>query len=437
MTNPNPSPIGKVQRSTLKDPGVKGPVWAARTEVPKPPSDQTITEVVFEAIGQMGDGKEEYTRPDVASLPAEWVGFRAGAGAEEKAPQVTEQEKFEKLMGEETRKSRTTVLYLHGGAYYMCGFGTHRLNASKVAKACGGRALLIEYRLAPQAAFPAQLIDALNAYLYLLYPPEGSFHEPVPADDVVFVGDSAGGNLAAALLQLLLQLHITKTAGTKSPTVKYFGKDVEVPLPAGVATMSGWFDITRSMPSLETNATWDYLPPANHDDSVSRFPKDDVWPTSPPRGDMFCDLSLLCHPLVSPVAARDWSGAPPMWFMTGEELLTDEDKIVARRAAEQGVTVVWEQYEAMPHVFAMLLPALETSTKCFNSLGDFARKCVEGEVQSSATWIACKTGKESSVELAKVIDLTWEDALARMKDAQSRRLKGYEKEGKALPKPAL
>lgn len=347
MNNPRPSPLGKVQATTLKDPGAKGKVWAARTDVVAS-GEQSVTDAVFRVIEELGDGKEEYTRPDVAGFRAEWTGFRADAGPEEKAPEgITEREKYDKLMTEKTRTSRTTVLYLHGGAYYLCGFGTHRVNASKVAKACGGRALLIEYRLAPQAAFPSQLIDALNAYLYLLYPPEGSFHEAVLASDVVFAGDSAGGNLVAALMQTLLQLHRTKPAGVGNPAVKYNGKEVEVPLPAGMATLSGWFDITRSMPSLETNAKWDYLPPANHDDAVSKFPHDDVWPTNPPRGDVFCDLSIICHPLVSPVAVKDWSGAPPMWFMTGEELLTDEDKVVAVRSAEQGVTVVWEQYEAM------------------------------------------------------------------------------------------
>lgn len=423
--------ISKLQKGSAKERAVKGKIWAARTTIPKP-IEETITDVIFQAIEDMGDGTEKYTRPAVVGFEAEWIGFRADATDEEGAPDITDREKYELLMGEETRTSSTTVLYLHGGGYYMCGLSTHREHASKVAKACGGRALLIEYRLAPQTAFPGQLIDALNAYLYLLYPPEGSLHEAVPASDILFAGDSSGGNLAAALMQLLLHMQRTKPAGAKNPTVKYHGRNADVPLPAGIATLSGWFDVTKSMPSVENNQIWDYLTPTNHDDALSQLPEDDIWPTSPPRGDLFCDLSLLCHPLVSPIAAKDWSGCPPMFFMTGEELLTDENKVVATRAAEQGVTVVWEQYEAMPHVFTMIFPDLKTSARCLSSVGYFAQNCVKGDVESSATWIAIKTGKESTVEIVKLTHVTWEYALARMRNAQLRRFNGYKIEGEKI-----
>lgn len=344
------------------------------------------------------------------------------------------------------------MFYPSGGAYYLCGFGTHRVNISKVAKACNGRALAVEYRLAPQAAFPSQLLDALNSYLYLLYPPPGALHEPVPANEIVFAGDSAGGNLAFALLQLILQLHRTKPSSAKGPLVKYHGNDVEVPLPAGCSANSGWyvfsptfiqvakltcanyrFDITRAMPSLDHNAKYDYLPNPKHDDMVT-FPSDDAWPTNPPRGDLFCDLSLLSHPLVSPLLAKDWRGAPPLWIETGEEMLTDEDAVVAVQAASQGVTVHWEQYEAMPHCFAIILPGLPASRRCFQSWGDFCRKCVTGTVETSGTFIEAQTGVEKQVQVLEVTQLKHEEAVTRVKEAQARRFKGWEKEGKSLPR---
>ncbi|KAH0135544.1 hypothetical protein KCU67_g16280, partial [Aureobasidium melanogenum] len=194
---------------------------------------------------------------------------------------------------------------------------------------------------------------------------------------------------------------------------------------------------TRSMPSLVHNAKYDYLPPADHEDALGRFPKDDVWPTTPPRGDLFCDLSMICHPLVSPLAAKDWSNAPPLWIETGEELLTDEDLVVAVRAATQGVKVHFEQYEAMPHCFAMLLPTLANSKRCIDSWGAFCRKCTEGTVETSGTWIAAKSGLEKEVDVTKVTELTVDDAIKRMRDAQRRRYAGYEKEGKSMPNPSL
>ena len=435
MGGSTPQSVGKTQALTLHDPGAKGRLWAARTVVPKP-TDDGSREAIFGAIADMGDGTETYTRPQSADIRAEWIGHREAKSEEEALPDISEEEKYTRLMAEPRRKSKVTVLYFHGGAYYLCGFGTHRQNVARLARACGGRALLVEYRLAPQAAFPSQLVDALNSYLYLLYPPEGVMHEAVPAEEIVIAGDSAGGNLSFALLQLLLQLHRTKGATASNPTVRYNGRDVEVPLPAGVGAMSGWFDIARAQRSMEYGK-YDYLPEANHDEDLSGFPKDDVWPTTPPRGDLFCDLSLLTHPLVSPVLARDWSGAPPLWVMTGQELLTDEDAIVAKTAASQGVTVQWEQYEAMPHCFAMVMPHIPTSKRCYKSWGTFCQQALERTVKSSATWIAARTGAEEEMDVTRVTDYTVDHALARVKEAQRKRLQGFEKEGKNLPKPSL
>ncbi|KAH0136579.1 hypothetical protein KCU82_g18730, partial [Aureobasidium melanogenum] len=180
-----PSPVGLTQARTLQDPGAKGKVWTAKVTIPVP-EDESIRDATFTAIADLGDGNETYIKPGLFAIDAEWTGFRSGAGNEEPLPNISEQEKYENLMKEPTKSSKTTILYLHGGAYYMCGFGTHRLQVSKLAKACNGRAFNVAYRLAPQAAFPSQLLDALNAYLYLLYPPPGSLHEPVSASDIVF-----------------------------------------------------------------------------------------------------------------------------------------------------------------------------------------------------------------------------------------------------------
>ena len=43
--------------------------------------------------------------------------------------------------------------------------------------------------------------------------------------------------------------------------IAWFGEDREVPLPAGVATLSPWVDLIQTMPSLIKNQQWCYLPP--------------------------------------------------------------------------------------------------------------------------------------------------------------------------------
>ncbi|KAF2765253.1 hypothetical protein EJ03DRAFT_331138 [Teratosphaeria nubilosa] len=436
--NAKPSPIGKVQGRSMRDPGIKGKIWVAKDTIRAPKSDdEGLRDAVFKAIEDLKVGEVSYTKPELVDTDVEWTGFRPNAGKDEQLPKISEDEKYKRLLAEPTRTSDTVILYFHGGAYYLCDPTSHRPVVSRLAKESKGRVCSVRYRLAPQAAFPAQLLDGLMMYLSLLYPPPRALHEPIPAKNIVFGGDSAGGNLTFALLQLLLQMQRSAAGGV--PKVKFHGQEVDVPLPAAVTANSGWFDIARSMPTLTTNAKYDYLPPPNHDDSVSRFPADKIWPTKPPRGDLFCDLSLIDHPLTSPVGAQSWEGAPPLWLCTGEELLTDEDKIVSRLAATQGVKVQYEEYEAMPHCFAMLIPHLATSNRCLKSWGDFCRRAVEepASMKTSGTFIHVKTGSEEERDVTKVTELSVEQARAFMREAKERRIKGYEKEGKTLPKPSL
>ncbi len=439
MSGNKQASIGKVQATTLKDPGVVGKLWVAKDTLPAPSEqDESIREAVFTAIDAMkvkGAPEPNYTKPGLVDVEVEWTGFRPDAAKTDHLPDISEKEKYQRLMSEPSRTSETTILYFHGGAYYLCDPATHRTLCSRLAKECHGRVCSVRYRLAPQTAFPGQLLDALMVYLSLLYPKD-SMHEAVQAKHIVLAGDSAGGNLAFALLQLLLQLR----RDPKTSKVRFHGCEVDVPLPAGVCANSGWFDITRSMPSIEKNAGFDYLPKADHDITIdSAFVPDEHWPTKPPRGDIFCDLSLVDHPLTSPLAAESWSGSPPMWLCTGEELLTDEDRIVASRAVSQGVKVGFEEYEAMPHCFAMLLPSLESADRCLRSCGDFCRRCVEEpeNIKTSGTYTYAKTLVEKEIEVEKVTTITIEEAREAMRKARERRTKAWEGGGHASPKSSL
>lgn len=437
--NGKPRSVLSVQGTTLKDPGVKGKMWVAKATVPAPgEGEEGLRERVFRAVEEMKpEGVKElvYTRPGLEDVEVEWTGFRPGAGKEEALPDMDEKEKYKRLLGESTRTSETTILYFHGGAYYLCDPSTHRLQCSRLAKECGGKVCSVRYRLAPQTAFPGQLLDALMVYLSLIYPPANSLHNPIPASNIVLTGDSAGGNLSFALLQLLLQFHRTSS----NPTTLFHGIEVSIPLPAGATANSGWFDISRCMPSLESYAQYDYLPQPNHDISTAPFKDDTAWPADPPRGDLFCDLSLIDHPLVSMLAADDWSKSPPMWLSTGWEMLHDEDAFVASRAAGQGVRVQYEEFEAMPHCFQILIPGLATADKCYQSWGAFCRRCVEepGSVAGSGRLIRAKSGKEEVLRVEGVSEMSLEEVRLRVGDAKARRVKAFEKRVDGLAKAAL
>lgn len=430
VSGPDPSSITKQQQYSLRDPGVKGRMWISRVTMPAPAEDD-IRQTLFEAIDDLKEGQETYTQPDLASVEAEWSGYRPDVAKDAPEPSIPESEKYANLTKEAT--SSVVVLYFHGGAYYLLDPASHRVSTTKLARLTSGRVLSIRYRLSPQHAFPAALLDALVSYLSLLYPPPGSFHDPTPASSIVFAGDSAGGNLSLALLQFLLHLHRTSPAG-RTPTVTFHGKQVELLLPAGAATNSPWMDLTRCLPSLETNAQYDYLPPPSMS-AKTRFPPCPLWPTNPPRADLYCDGPTMCHPLVSPLAAASWEGSPPLFMVCGEEMLTDEDKVVAARAAKQGVQVVWEQYEAMPHCFAMMLEGLEGSRMCFASWAKFCRDVVErpGEVKTEGWFIKAKTLERNSVDVKSLSEFTDEEVRKRMQEATRKRIEGLEGEAKVQP----
>lgn len=195
LTPSKPMSISTTQKMLNKDPGVKGRLWIATYTAPVPP-EPSIRDAVIRAVEDMrapnSDGTppeplKGFHWPDLIPVEAEWTGYRAGATANSRLPPISEADKYVEMMKEV--QSQTTVLYLHGGAYYLMDPATHRPTTKKLAKLTGGRCYSVRYRLAPQHPFPSALLDALQSYLALLYPPKGAFHEPVQPENIVFAGD--------------------------------------------------------------------------------------------------------------------------------------------------------------------------------------------------------------------------------------------------------
>lgn len=197
-----PATITGTQRLINGDPGIKGRIWVAKYTAPAPP-EPSIRDVVIRAVEAMrpvvaaaaaaaADGSapaplKDVTWPDVVPVEAEWTGYRKGASSSARLPPLSEAERYGEMMKEVT--SPLTVLYFHGGAYFLMDPATHRPTTKKIAKLTGGRCYSVRYRLAPQNPFPAALIDALQSYLALLYPPPGALHEAVKPENLVLAGD--------------------------------------------------------------------------------------------------------------------------------------------------------------------------------------------------------------------------------------------------------
>ena len=234
----------------------------------------------------------------------------------------------------------------------MNGPSTNRRIYTQLAQLTSSRVFCVEQSLAPQFPFPAAILDILIGYLSLLYPPLGSFHQPIPAKSIVIAADSSGACLALALLQTLLTIQRQEWAPSG---IRFHSRRVPLKLPTGCAFVSAIADMTSSLPSYRLNAPNDVFPEYPPSILLGQ-PSCSLWPSNPPRGNIYCELDILTHPLVAPATTFDWSGAPPMWFACGQEQTVDSAKVVAQTAARQGVSVVFKEYEAMPHCFHIFFP---------------------------------------------------------------------------------
>ncbi|KAL4926269.1 Alpha/Beta hydrolase protein [Aspergillus undulatus] len=425
-------PVSKQQKGAMRDPGIKGPLWVSKITIPQPEVD--VQDAVIKAIEALKVGSETYDIPGVVPVEAEWTGYRRGVDKNALQPEISEEEKYQELKKE--NDADMVVLYFHGGAYYLMDPCTHRPATSQISKHTKSPVLSVRYRLAPQHPFPAALVDALTAYLYLIAPPPGSLHAPIPPNKIILSGDSAGGNLALVLLQTLLTLHRTST------TVTFHGQSVPITPPGGAAVSSPWCDISRAMPSITTNAIYDFLPPPRPTPSQANgtpyrpppVPDDEIWPASPPRADYFVNASSTIHPLVSPLATPShlWKDSPPIFISVGEEGLTDEGLITARRMHNASVPVVAEQTEGMPHCFGLMMPGHHAGKAFYDSMGAFCRDTVAGNLGDRADgklrFIAFNPDNNKSIPLESVVSHVSEEKV----DALLNQAKEWRVEGEAL-----
>ena len=207
--------------------------------------------------------------------------------------------------------SAGVLLYFHGGAYIFGAPRTHAAMLAKLSKMTGMQAVLPDYRLAPDAPFPAAFDDAVASY-------EALIARGVAPNDIVIGGDSAGGGLALALLG-----HICAKA---------------LPQPRGCFALSAYTDMRNSGPSVTRNAAAEAILPAARMDEI---------------GQMYLQGQDAGDPRASPIYA-DFSGACPVYLAASlDEILLDDSRRLATRMRDVGGEVHLHLRSQMPHVWHM------------------------------------------------------------------------------------
>ncbi|WP_406503162.1 alpha/beta hydrolase [Streptomyces sp. NBC_00212] len=222
------------------------------------------------------------------------------------------------------------LVYLHGGAYIVGDPQGYRGLVGHFVRRLRAHALVPDYRLAPEALFPAAVEDSVTAYRWLL-------EQGTDPANVVFAGDSAGGALAVSAL------------------VEARGQGL--PMPAAAIVISPWANLEH------TGATM--------------FSLDGVDPSVGRQGlrraaDVVLGRAPANSPLASPVFA-DTRGLPPVLIQIGghEVMLSDALRLAAK-LAEDSVPVRLEVAPEMGHVWHLLVGHFPAADKAVSDGVAFA-----------------------------------------------------------------
>lgn len=240
------------------------------------------------------------------------------------------------------------ILYIHGGGWFAGSVDTHRHLIDLIARKSGRALFAVNYRLAPEHPFPAGLEDAGQAYAYALANgPAG----PQEATQIALMGDSAGGNISAALV------------------VDLINRDAM--LPDALALLSG---VVNFRPP-------DRMPPGTDDPTCEPAIQTEI-------AKLYLQgVTTVDNPLVSPAAASAdvLAKFPPTIVQVGsDEYLRDQDVAFATALWRLGVTVHLSVWPHQPHAFQLFPQELSTANRAIDEIADFLENVATTRIEASA-----------------------------------------------------
>ncbi|WP_055525786.1 alpha/beta hydrolase [Streptomyces graminilatus] len=231
------------------------------------------------------------------------------------------------------------IYHVHGGGMVI---GNNRVGvdaALRWAKELGAVVVSVEYRLAPENPYPAQIDDV---YAGLLWTAEHAQELGADPERIVIAGSSAGGGLSAALALLL--------------------RDREGPRPVGQLLMCPMLDDRNDTPSAHQMVglgVWD------------RTANDTGWTALLGEGRGGPDVS----PYAAPARAEDLSGLPPAFLDVGSaETFRDEVVAYATRLWQAGGSAELHVWPGGFHGFDGFAPQAALSQSCQSAQLNWLRR---------------------------------------------------------------
>ncbi|WP_159900149.1 alpha/beta hydrolase [Salinirussus salinus] len=226
-----------------------------------------------------------------------------------------------------------TVVFYHGGGFVIGDLESHDITCRYLANETGSVVVAVDYRLAPEHPFPAAVEDCYAATVW------AAGAEDLDGDgNLAVMGDSAGGNLAAA--------------------VSLMARDLDGP------------DIDRQVLVYPATSRSDDWP------SMTKF--GEGYFLQAEDMDWFHDSYVPnevheANPYANPLEAADLSGLPPATVITaGFDPLRDQGAAYAEALAEAGVGVEYRNYEEMIHGFFTMLEGMAELDDAHAALGGVA-----------------------------------------------------------------
>lgn len=230
------------------------------------------------------------------------------------------------------------LLFFHGGGWVVGNIDSYTNICANMARETRRMVISVDYRLAPEHPFPAGLEDCYYVAKNLF---ENTHLLNCPASEIVLIGDSAGGNLAAAVSLL------ARERGEFSPARQI------------LLYPATWHDHSPDSiyPSVRTNGT-DYL-------LTSKRIQDYM--------DLYVpDPAQRRSPYVAPLLAEDLARQPATLIVTAEfDPLRDEGEAYGERLRAAGTPAFVHRIPDAIHGFMSFPPIAPEVQACYGHIRRF------------------------------------------------------------------
>ena len=223
-------------------------------------------------------------------------------------------------------------VHVHGGGYALGGGDSSVTEALFVAASAGIPVLSIDYRMPPEAPFPAAVDDTIAVYREVL-----KTRQP---GQIALGGTSAGGGLSFAATHKM--------------------KSLNLPVPGAIYAGTPWADLTKTSDTLYSLEGIDRVV-VSYDgmaESLALF---------------YADGEDLKNPLISPLYG-DFNGFPPTILVSGTRDMFLSDTVrTHRKLRDAGVTADLHVFEGLSHAGYMAVPESHESISTYQEISLFLK----------------------------------------------------------------